>query len=91
MDTTRALTRAQVAAIWKLDVPLRDKALWRMLYETAARAGEILGLDVPDLDLPGKRGRVISKGGTTDWVHWQTAPQFCCPGCWPVGARARCS
>jgi site-specific recombinase XerD len=71
-DTTRALTRAQVAAIWRLDVPLRDKALWRMLYETAARAEEILGLDVPDLDLPGKRGRVVSKGGTTDWVHWQT-------------------
>jgi integrase/recombinase XerD len=71
VDTTRALTRAQVAAIWKLDVPLRDKAMWRMLYETAARAEEILGLDVPDLDLPGKRGRVISKGGTTDWVHWQ--------------------
>ena len=72
VDTTRALTRAQVAALWRLDVPLRDKALWRMLYETAARAEEILGLDVPDLDLPGKRGRVISKGGTTDWVHWQT-------------------
>ena len=69
MDTTRALTRAQVAAIWKLDVPLRDKAMWRMLYETAARAGEILALEVPDLDLPSKRGRIISKGGTTDWVH----------------------
>jgi hypothetical protein len=25
-------------------------------------AGAILGLDVPDLDLPGKRGRIISKG-----------------------------
>ena len=25
-------------------------------------AGAILGLDIPDLDLPGKRGRVISKG-----------------------------
>ena len=58
--------------IWRLDVPLCDKALWRMLYETAARAEEILGLDVPDLDLPSKRGRVVSKGGTTDWVHWQT-------------------
>jgi len=43
VDTTRALTRAQVASIWKFDVPLRDKALWRMLYETAARAEEILG------------------------------------------------
>jgi site-specific recombinase XerD len=41
VDTTRALTRAQVAAIWRLDVSLRDKALWRMLYETAARAEEI--------------------------------------------------
>jgi len=65
--------------------------MWRMLYETAARAEEILGLDVPDLDLPSKRGRVISKGGTTDWVHWRPAPRCCCPGCWPDGARARCS
>ena len=79
VDTTRALTRAQVAALWRLDVPLRDKALWRMLYETAARAEEILGLDVPDLDLPGKRGRVISKGGTTDWVHWQTGAAMLLP------------
>jgi integrase len=73
VDTTRALTRAQVTAIWKLDVPLRDKALWRMLYETAARAEEVLGLDAGDLDMPGKRGRVISKGGSTDWVHWRRA------------------
>jgi integrase len=79
VDTTRALTRAHVAAIWRLDVPLRDKALWRMLYETAARAEEILGLDVPDLDLPSKRGRVVSKGGTTDWVHWQTGTAMLLP------------
>lgn len=79
VDTTRALTRAQVAAIWRLDVPLRDKALWRMLYETAARAEEILGLDVPDLDLPSKRGRIVSKGGTTDWVHWQTGTAMLLP------------
>jgi integrase len=72
VDATRALTRAQVAALWRLDVPLREKTLWRMLYETAARAEEILGLDVEDLELPGKRVRVISKGGMTEWVHWQT-------------------
>ena len=36
-------------------------------------------LDVPDLDLPGKRGRVISKGGTTDWVHWQTGTAILLP------------
>jgi site-specific recombinase XerC len=79
VDTTRALDHGQVAAIWRLDVPQRDKALWRMLYETAARAEEILGLDVPDLDLPGKRGRVISKGGTTDWVYWQTGTAMLLP------------
>ena len=79
VDATRALTRAQVAAIWRLDAPLRDTALWRMLYETAACAEEVLGLDVPDLDLPAKRGRVISKGGTTDWVHWRTGSALLLP------------
>jgi integrase len=79
VDTTRVLTRAQVAAIWKLGVPLRDKALWRMLYETAARAEEILGLDVPELDLPNKRGQVVSKGGSVDWVHWQTGTALLLP------------
>jgi len=78
-DTTRALTRAQVGAIWALKAPLRDKTLWRMLYETAARADEILSLDIPDLDQPGKRGRVTSKGGSTDWVHWQTGTALLLP------------
>ena len=50
-----------------------------MLYETAARAEEILSLDAGDLDLPSKRGRVISKGGSTDWVHWQTGTALLLP------------
>ena len=78
-DTTRALTRAQVAALWRLDVPLREKTLWRLLYETAARAEEILGLDVADLELADKRARVISKGGMTEWVHWQTGAALLLP------------
>ncbi|WP_322752505.1 hypothetical protein [Frankia sp. Cas3] len=32
------------------DVPLREKTLWRMLYETAGRAAEILALDIPSRD-----------------------------------------
>jgi len=79
VDTTRALTQDQVAALWRLEIPLRDKTLWRLLYETAARAEEILSLDVPDLDLPGKRARVTSKGGDTDWVHWQTGAALLLP------------
>ena len=79
VETTRGLTRDQVAALWRLDVPLRDKTLWRLLYETAARAEEILGLDVGDLELPGKRARVISKGGMTEWVHWQAGAALLLP------------
>lgn len=72
-DRTRALTRAQLEALWRRDdVALREKALWRLAYETAARANEVLGLDVEDLDLADKRARVRSKGGATEWVFWQT-------------------
>ncbi|MFE7869444.1 tyrosine-type recombinase/integrase [Micromonospora humida] len=61
VDTTPALTRDQVAALWRLDVGLRDKTLWRLLYETVARAEETLTLDVSDLGLASKRARVVFK------------------------------
>ena len=51
-------------------VPLREKTLWRMLYETAARASEVLALDVGDLDRARRRARIRSKGGSTDMVVW---------------------
>jgi hypothetical protein len=43
-----------------------------MLYETAARAEELLSLNIEDLDLEFRRGRVTSKGGATEYVHWAT-------------------
>jgi hypothetical protein len=43
-----------------------------VLYETAARSAEVLGLDVPDLDLPNRRARVRRKGGQLDTIVWQT-------------------
>ncbi|GAA1626479.1 hypothetical protein GCM10009733_024030 [Nonomuraea maheshkhaliensis] len=51
---------------------LRERVLWRMLYETAARADEILSLNIEDLDLEFRRGRVTSKGGAVEYVHWAT-------------------
>jgi integrase len=51
---------------------LRERVLWRMLYETAARAEELLSLNVEDLDLEFRRGRVTSKGGAIEYVHWAT-------------------
>ncbi|MEK8108198.1 hypothetical protein NKG94_30965 [Micromonospora sp. M12] len=46
--------------------------LWRMHYETCARAEEILGLDVPDLDMEFRRALITEKGGDRAYVHWET-------------------
>lgn len=55
-DETRALPRAAIERhMSRRELPLREKTLWRMLYETAARASEILALDIADLDLPARR------------------------------------
>jgi integrase len=79
VDTTWALTRDQVDVLFRLEVSLREKTLWRLLYETAARASEILNLDVADLDLASKRGRVTGKGGDVEGVFWQTAAALLLP------------
>ena len=79
VDKTRALTRGQVEALFSMNAPLREKTLWRVTYETAARAEEILSLDVSDLDLPNKRAAVTSKGGAKEWVHWQTGAALLIP------------
>jgi integrase len=44
------------------EVHLREKTLFRMLYETAARAEELLGVNIEDLDLSGRRCQVKAKG-----------------------------
>lgn len=62
-------TRAEALRHW------RDEAILRLMLETGARAGEVVGLDVPHLDLPGGtavirrgkggRGRVVPFGPHT--------------------------
>jgi hypothetical protein len=52
--------------IARRDVHLREKTLWRMLYETVARSEEILGVNIEELDLAGrwsKWGDVTAKLG----------------------------
>ncbi|MEV3913406.1 hypothetical protein [Streptomyces canus] len=43
-----------------------------MLYESAARADEVLCLNVEDLYPQDKRGKITAKGGATEWIHWQS-------------------
>jgi integrase len=71
-DRTRAIAEDELADFLAASHPLRDKTLWWMLYETAARAGEVLALNVADLDLPRRRAVVIGKGGRAEVVGWET-------------------
>jgi integrase len=34
---------------------LREKTLWRMLYETAGRSEELLSVNIENLDFAGRR------------------------------------
>jgi site-specific recombinase XerD len=69
----RAIPHTRLEALFTNDHhALRERVLWRLLYETAARAQEILALNIEDLDPEFRRARVVSKGGTREYVHWAT-------------------
>ncbi|MDG4751581.1 site-specific integrase [Micromonospora sp. WMMD718] len=79
-DETRALDRAAIERLLtRRDVPLREKTLWRMLYETTARAGEILALNIEDLEPDARRARVTSKGGDIEYVYWASGTAHLLP------------
>jgi integrase len=87
-DRTRAIPYAQLEGLWRRDdVAVREKALWRALYETAARAGEVLSLNVEDLDLENERARVVSKGGDVECLHLQAGSARLLPRL--IAARSR--
>ena len=71
-DRNRAIAAGTIEAMLGMDVPIREKTLWTMLYETAARSSEVLALDVEDLDRRNRRSRVTRKGSAVDIIVWQT-------------------
>ena len=70
-DDTAPVRYEQLHALWtRADVHVREKTLWRMLYETAARTNEILAVNIEDLDLGARRAVVRGKGGHRQEVVW---------------------
>ena len=74
-DQSKAIPFEDLEGLWsRREISLREKTLWRMLYETAGRAGEILALNVEALDLPRKRAVITGKGGHKEYVFWASGP-----------------
>ena len=72
-NATKAIPPAALERLFRRhDVAVREKCLWRLLYETAARAEEVLSADVKDLDFENKRLRARRKGGDVEWLHFQS-------------------
>lgn len=71
-DNSKAMTAAEVAELLGMDAALRERVFWSMLYESAARAEEILNLDIEDLDTVNRCATVTRKGGAREVIYWQT-------------------
>jgi site-specific recombinase XerD len=73
-DDTKAIPYEELCKLWlREDVHLREKLFWRCLYSTAARAREILSVNVENLDLPRKRAVIVGKGGHQEYIVWGAA------------------
>lgn len=69
----RPIPIEELRALWDdRDYLMRDRVLWRLLYDSAARASEVLGLNIEDLDLAKKRAAIIGKGGNAETIQWST-------------------
>jgi site-specific recombinase XerD len=68
----RAIPATELLAFLGGEHALREKALWWLLYETAARANEVLALDVEHLDLAHRRALVLAKSGQAELIGWET-------------------
>jgi hypothetical protein len=89
INATRAVPRPAIErALSRRDVPLREKTLWRMLYETAARASEVLALTIEDLDA--RRAAIRSKAATPNGSAGASAPRTCWPASSAAARPGRC-
>jgi integrase/recombinase XerD len=67
-----ALDAGEVGRLFRLTASLREHALWRVLYDCGATAGEVLALDADRLDLSGNRVRARPRLGLgLPGIEWQ--------------------
>jgi integrase len=70
---TAPLRAAQVSDLLALPASLREHALWRLLYDSGAPAGEVLALDASQVDLSRHRALTRAGAGPGDGIEWQEA------------------
>jgi integrase/recombinase XerC len=80
LDGTRALLRA--AAEKSPAKAARDTAVIRLMFDLGLRRGEVVGLDVDDVDHPGRRLWVLGKGRTQKEARTLPAPTLEAIDCW---------
>ena len=51
---------------------LRDRTFWAMAYDTAARADELLNLNIDHLDIANREAVIIGKGGNAERIYWSS-------------------
>lgn len=69
----RPISYQELDALWSDDShDRRDRCYWAMLYDTAARANELLLINIEDLDLANKEAVVIGKGGNAEHINWSS-------------------
>ncbi|CAM3315602.1 DUF6596 domain-containing protein [Kibdelosporangium persicum] len=65
---TPALDPVRLEAVWALDVPVRERVLWRLLHESGAAVTTVLSVNVEDIDFDDRRART-----GRSWVSWRSA------------------
>lgn len=76
-QATSMLEVAAVAADDEDPIHVRDRAMLELLYATGIRVGELVGLDVDDLDDGNRLARVLGKGGKERVVPYGVPARDC--------------
>jgi hypothetical protein len=66
-----ALTSGQVADLFRARAALREHVFWRVIYDSAAHADDVLSLEAGRLDLPGGGAPLRSPGQADGWIRWR--------------------